>query len=310
MKNGIVRIWIVGWILGVASLASLPVYGQTDDLAPNWTLSLGLNAVQGIENRDEFNNAGTGTDALGAAVSLERSQGLWSVGAAVATSERDLGFPDTVDVESDLSLSLAAWVTRSFGPYYVTVSGDYGLERFDAVITETVIDPLLEGEPTLDGDTEFFGFGVGVARTYGETTRFTPTATVGWSRSVSTNVTSAESVFDAIGAIDIDTEDTASGASGALGASLAYDLNQHVTVYGAGSGNVAQNEAATLRTGFGRRGAIAPVSSDSSDAVAWADVGAGLIFYVGQTTISIDALATIGQEEDFVTTGLTLSRTF
>ncbi len=287
-------------IAGLAALGCAPAQAQTQADAPVWTASIGVNAVRGLDS-DEPD--ASGTDALGASVALNVTTGPWIAGLAFAASDRDLVLSEAVTVTDEQSFAVAGWLVRSFGATSVSLAVDYGEDGYEGEVSGT----RLAQAPKVDSDTQFISLGTSVSHVFGTSTRLVPSLGAAWTQSETQTRTISEGPA-ALGLGDSRTDD---GLSGTLGLDIGHDVTPWLILTGRVAGTIAENESATSRSGltFGRS-LTGPTSSASDESVAWADMGVGAVFVFGANTVSIDALATAGQEADFVTAGLTLSRSF
>ncbi|MGF1456044.1 MAG: hypothetical protein ACFB6R_11810 [Alphaproteobacteria bacterium] len=286
------------WIACLAALEPATAQAQADTTV--WTASIGVNAVGGLDS-DEPD--ASGTDALGAVVALNVTTSPWVVGLGIAASDRDLVLSEAVTVTDEHSFSVSGWLVRSFGATSVSLAVDYGEDGYEGEVSGT---PFAQA-PKVDSDTQFISVGTSVSHVFGTGTRIVPSLGVAWTQSETQTRLISEGLTD----LDLGESRTDDGLSGTLGLDIGHDVTPWFILTGRVAGTIAENEAATSRSGltFGR-GLTGPTSSASEESVAWADVAVGAVFVFGANTVSIDALATAGQEADFVTAGLTLSRSF
>lgn len=317
-------------LLGAVLIQAPKLAAQEEDL-PNWTVTVSSTAIFATESGDGDINNTSGTDSFGGAVSLERYFGRVTVGVTGGAWSRQVQLTGDAEEVSATNYSAGGYVSLATRFADVSVSFDYGTESFET--SETfIIERLFEGDPRApivsrvktSVDTDYYTVGAGVSRSFGETTRIVPSVFLGWSKAA-TDI-SREAPFRG--------EDSSEGITGSLGVALGRDLSPKLSLYASGSVNAVQEESVTWTGGAipasvsvgprvstflaDRRGIningqtfSTADSEDFDDSAIWAEVGTGVSYFLDRkTALAFDLSGSIGQDRDYVATGLSISRSF
>ncbi|MBY0421838.1 MAG: autotransporter domain-containing protein [Parvularculaceae bacterium] len=261
----------------IFAAAVSPAAAETQDgERSGWTVSAGYGRVVTSDSGVSGSPSWSG--------SIERTLGQGYLGVAGGVSSRTTAFasiPDPVRVDG---WSAGVYGGRSFGPFDGSLSLDYGRESADVVA-------LVRGRSfNVAASTEFLSAGGGLARSFGGTTRLTPSGSVYWSRTVSraegpAGFASAQSRND--------------GVVGSLGLGLATDVSSRLTL-SVGAAAVASSNAAAVYRLSGRRSTTAPQTFGSAGADAWGEISVGAGVALGAVNLSAGAVATVGLPEDTI----------
>ncbi len=263
-------------VLAAAMPLSIAEARAAEGEESGWTLSGGYGRVFSLE--------GAGSESPSFSASIERALGEGYLGVSGGLSRRTASFeaiPDPVRVDG---WSAGVYGGRTVGAFDGSLSVDYGRESAD-------VAAIVQGRPvTVAASTEFLSLGGGLARSFGETTRITPSGSVYWSRTVSR----AEGPAGFAGA-----QSRNDGVVGRFGLGLATDVTSRLTL-NAGAAAVAASNAAAVYRVSGLRSTTAPQTFGESGADLWSEVSLGASLSLGAVSLSAGAVATVGLPEDTV----------
>lgn len=278
---------------------------EFDDMAYEqvWTLSAGIGAVFSLEEPGVASGDEVDSDSFGGSLGLDWSNGRLNLGLVGGISDRETDLGDNLRVTDGGNFSVGGYAVYPVGPVDASLSVDYARERTEAVSDANPGLGLVGLEQTTDG----FSITASASRVFGERTRIVPIVLAGWSTTETrTEVTSPVPFIP-----DFDTGQSEDGFYGGAGASVGYDVAGWVSIYGSALINAAQSEGAVWRQGAGRRTRVdGTISSDLEDSVTWGEFGAGIVVFRNQISVSFDTAVTAGLVGDYVSTGMTVSRSF
>ncbi len=262
-----------------------------------WTLSAGYGQVVSQEQ----------TDADGAQsvfIGIERRFGATSIGLSGGASRRDFALPDAVTITNASSYSLGGSIAQTVGDAAFALSVDHARETGDVAVSlpSSAVIPAT-------ARNRYWSVSGSIAQVFGDRLRVTPAASGGWSR--------ASSAIDAMGpAASFTIERDDSGLSATAGATLAADLGERVTLFAGGYGVYADNAASVFQVTTpggprrGNAGARTLQSFGASGSDAWGEVTAGASLSFDRVTFGIDAVASVGLDQDFIAVNASTSVSF